>query len=120
MVRMEIHPERSSGSVVNNIPNTSTAAVTSNVMVPDGATIVIGGLMEKIPTLSQTGVPYLSRIPYVGALFRDRVVSNTRNELIVLLTPRIWNPNCPQALNVSGSPPVPATPTGSPDPRLLP
>ncbi len=121
MVRMEIHPERSSGSVVNNVPNTSTASVTSNLMVPDGATIVIGGLMEKIPTLNQTGIPYLSRIPYIGALFRDRITSNTRNELIVLLTPRIWNPNCPEGLNTAGNPPVPVTPLpGAPDPRLFP
>ena len=46
MIRMEIHPERSSGSVTNNIPNQQTAELTTNVMVPDGATLVIGGLME--------------------------------------------------------------------------
>ena len=46
MIRMEIHPERSSGSVSNNIPNQNTAELTTNVMVPDGATLVIGGLME--------------------------------------------------------------------------
>ena len=38
MVRMEIHPEQSSGSVTNNIPNQTTAELTTNVMVPDGAT----------------------------------------------------------------------------------
>jgi type IV pilus secretin PilQ/predicted competence protein len=121
MVRMEIHPERSSGSVVNNVPNTTTASVTSNVMVPNGATIVIGGLMEKIPEVNQTGVPFLGRIPYFGALFRDRQTSDTRNEVIVLLTPRIWNPNNPEGLNTAGCPSVPVTPLQpAPEPRLFP
>lgn len=121
MVRMEIHPERSSGSVVNNVPNTTTASVTSNVMVPNGSTIVIGGLMERIPEVDQTGIPYLSRIPYLGALFRDRKTSNTRNEVIVLLTPRIWNPNDPEGLNAAGCPSVPATPLRpAPEAKLFP
>src|SRR5439155_24925787 len=72
MVRMEIHPERSTGVVVNNIPQTNTSEVTTNVMVPDGSTIVIGGLMENQRTRNQGGVPILSDLPWVGALFRER------------------------------------------------
>ena len=48
MVRMEIHPERSEGVVdpTTGLPSATTAELTTNVMVPDGATLVIGGLME--------------------------------------------------------------------------
>lgn len=92
MVRMEVHPERSSGQVVQNIPQTSTAELTTNVMVPDGATLVIGGLMEDEDDKSQSGLPVLGQLPVIGALFRERVHSNTKNELIVLLTPHICNP----------------------------
>ena len=113
-------PERSSGSIINNIPQTATAGVTSNIIVPDGATVVIGGLMENIPQVTQTGLPYLSRIPYLGALFRDRQTTMTRNELIVLLTPRIWNPGDPEGLNTKGRPPVPAPPPTTPAPGLFP
>src|SRR5207253_2968885 len=60
MVRMEIHPERSSGQVINNIPQTNTAEVTTNIMVPDGATIVIGGLIDNEDHKDQSGVPFLS------------------------------------------------------------
>ncbi len=95
MVRMEIHPERSSGSLdpVTQIPQTNTTQLTTNVMVPDGATIVIGGLIENFSRKDQNGIPYLSNLPWVGALFRERFQTNTKTELIVLLTPRIWNPN---------------------------
>jgi type II secretory pathway component GspD/PulD (secretin) len=72
MIRMEIHPERSSGTVTNNIPNQQTAELTTNVMVPDGATLVIGGLMEDEDDFSLQGLPGLSRIPALGYLFGFR------------------------------------------------
>ena len=78
MVRMEIHPERSSGSVTNNIPNQQTAELTTNVMVPDGATLVIGGLMEDEDDFQMQGLPGLSRLPVLGYLFGSR--QKTRGE----------------------------------------
>jgi hypothetical protein len=91
MVRMEIHPERSSGTVVNNIPNQQTAELTTNVMVPDGATLVIGGLMEDEDDYQLQGLPLLSRIPALGYLFGTRQKTEGRRELVVLLTPHIWS-----------------------------
>jgi type IV pilus secretin PilQ/predicted competence protein len=90
MVRMEIHPERSSGEVVDNVPSTHTAEVTTNVMVPDGTTIVIGGLIDDETTERVQGIPGLMHIPMVGWLFRLNQKSKTKKELVVLLTPRIW------------------------------
>ena len=91
MVRMEIHPERSSGTVTNNIPNQQTAELTTNVMVPDGATLVIGGLMEDEDDYSIQGLPGLARLPVLGYLFGFRQKNEGRRELVVLLTPHIWS-----------------------------
>jgi general secretion pathway protein D len=91
MIRMEIHPERSSGTVVNNIPNQQTAELTTNVMVPDGATLIIGGLMEDEDDYSIQGMPGLARIPALGYLFGFRQKNEGRRELVVLLTPHIWS-----------------------------
>jgi type II secretory pathway component GspD/PulD (secretin) len=95
MVRMEVHPERSSGQVINNIPQTDTTEVTTNVMVPDGATIVIGGLMENNDNKQEAGLPILGDLPCLGFLFRQRQHTHLKRELVVLLTPRIWNPRGP-------------------------
>ncbi len=97
MVRMEVHPERSSGKVVDNVPQTNTSEVTTNVLVPDGSTIVIGGLMEESEDLQTSGIPGLMNMPYLGALFRQKVASKVKRELIVLLTPRIWKPGASPA-----------------------
>jgi len=91
MIRMELHPERSSGTVVNNVPNQNTAELTTNIMVPDGATLVIGGLMEDEDDYSIQGLPGLSRMPALGFLFGARQKSEIRRELVVLLTPHIWS-----------------------------
>ncbi len=100
MIRMEIHPERSSGSVTNNIPNQQTAELTTNVMVPDGATLVIGGLMEDEDDYQLQGLPGLSRIPALGFLFGFRQKNEGRRELVVLLTPHIWSPDVAMAYKV--------------------
>ena len=90
MVRMEIHPERSSGSVTNNIPNQNTAELTTNVMVPDGSTLVIGGLIEDEDDYSYQGLPGLSRWPGLGFLTGINQKQEGRRELVVVLTPHIW------------------------------
>jgi type II secretory pathway component GspD/PulD (secretin) len=92
MVRMEVHPERSTGAIVNSIPQASTAEVTTNVIVPDGATLVIGGLMDHQMQFDQSGVPWFDRIPVLGALFRTRTRTAAKKELVVLLTTHICNP----------------------------
>jgi type IV pilus secretin PilQ/predicted competence protein len=104
-VRMEIHPERSSGLIDDNgIPQANTSQITTNVMIPDGATIVIGGLIDTEVDKNWTGIPFLSRIPLLGYLFRNTVEDTPKKELVVLLTPHIWRPQCPQALNYLGRP----------------
>jgi general secretion pathway protein D len=112
MIRMEIHPERSSGSVTNNIPNQQIAELTTNVMVPDGATLVIGGLMEDEDDYSIQGLPGLSRIPGLGFLFGFRQKNEGRRELVVLLTPHIWTPE--QSLPHTGDPNLCPPDTGPP------
>ncbi len=97
MVRMEIHPERSTGSVPapQYIPSQNTAEMTTNVMIPDGATLVIGGLMEDERDYEQQGLPGLNRLPILGAAFGNKAKTLGKRELVVLLTPHIWRPNLP-------------------------
>lgn len=91
LVRMEIHPERSDGKVVaaTGLPESRTTEVTSNVMVRDGTTIVIGGLIEEQINQGQSRIPGLAGVPVVGNLFKNKTNDTTRTELIVLITPRV-------------------------------
>jgi len=92
-VRLEIHPEDSNGSVEAvgqfALPRETTTEVTSNVMVRDGHTIVIGGLFRERTQNGRAQVPLVGNIPYVGALFRRTSDVAFREEVIVLITPRI-------------------------------
>jgi type IV pilus secretin PilQ/predicted competence protein len=103
LIRMEIHPERSSGVLENGVPQTTSAQVTTNVMVPDGATLVIGGLMKDEKDITRSGIPLLCDLPIVGPLFRRTEEKLVRKELIVILTPRIWSQAIARELN--GEPP---------------
>src|SRR5258708_40122001 len=100
MIRMEIHPERSTGLIdANGVPQVNTARMTSNVIVPNGATLVIGGLIDNQDDANQSGTPGLNRLPVVGALFRSRALDLTKHEIVVLITPRIWNAPDPDGLH---------------------
>ena len=71
----------------NNIPRISTRSLKTNVNVPNGATIVLGGLRIERNSTSKSGIPYLSKIPGLGALFRNTRTSKSREELVILLRP---------------------------------
>jgi general secretion pathway protein D len=73
----------------NVIPNINTRYIRTNVSAANGSTIVLGGLIEEIKNKNYTGIPYLSRIPYVGALFRSTTNSKSRTELIILMRPEV-------------------------------
>jgi general secretion pathway protein D len=94
IIRMEIHPERSEGVVdpTTGLPSQTVAELTTNVMVPNGATLVIGGLIGDEDDYTQSGLPGLSRLPILGSLFGTKEKTDTRQELVVLLTPHIWSP----------------------------
>ena len=95
MIRMEIHPEQSTGTVETEdgvtLPNKSTTEVITNVMVKDGQTIVLGGLFKEETNLSRSQTPLLGDVPVVGELFRNVTDTSKRIELIVLITPHIIN-----------------------------
>lgn len=89
-IRMEIHPEDSAGEVkANGLPSKSTTEISSNVMVKDGHTIVIGGLFRESSASNRSQVPLLGNIPIIGAAFRSTRDRTVREEVIVLITPHI-------------------------------
>ena len=71
----------------------NSQSVTTQVMVPDGGTTVIGGVLSDDERESQDRTPGLSGIPFLGNLFKRKGVSRNTNELIFFITPRIYRPD---------------------------
>ena len=89
-IRMEIHPEDSSGGLLGSgLPFKQTTEVTTNIMVKDGHTIVIGGLFREENTVRKSQVPFLGNLPLAGYLFRQQGDTARREEVIILITPHI-------------------------------
>jgi type IV pilus assembly protein PilQ len=91
-----------SGSGVIPFDELSREAV-SNVLVRDGETIVIGGIMKDSKSSSDSGIPYLKEIPVLGWLFKGVRVQSDFEELMVFITPRIvsaGSANLPSAENL--------------------
>jgi type IV pilus assembly protein PilQ len=76
-------------NLVNGIPPINTQSAQTQVLVKDGATAVIGGIFQSNEQTAQASTPFLSRVPILGYLFRNRFVTNTNNELLLFITPRI-------------------------------
>ena len=74
---------------VNGIPPIDTQRAITQVLVNDAETMVIGGIMKSNETSSKDGVPYISRIPLLGWLFRRDSFSEDLRELLIFITPRI-------------------------------
>ncbi len=62
---------------------------TTNLVVQDGQTIVIGGLIREDKSKSRSGIPFLYKIPIIGWLFGNTDDTDQRTEIIILLTPRV-------------------------------
>lgn len=92
-IRMELNPKQSTGEVkpvgAFVIPSETTAEVTTNVMIKDGQTIVIGGLFRDTTTLTRTQIPLVGNIPLLGQLFRGNTDTAEKEEVIFLITPHI-------------------------------
>lgn len=76
-----------SGTISSPVINSRSADTV--VVVPNGQTVIIGGLMEKQNQRAENKIPILGDIPLLGAAFRHRVDSNTKTELLIFLTPTI-------------------------------
>jgi len=74
---------------VQGIPALDTQSVETKLTVADGGTVVIGGVIVNNQTINYNEVPVVGSLPLIGHLFKRQTVSNTSQELLFFLTPRI-------------------------------
>ena len=80
-------PQPPSGPIAS--PSIDRRNVKTQITVNDGDTIAIGGIIQENNIFSQSGVPYLNKIPILGAVFGTKSMSRAKTELIIMLTPRV-------------------------------
>jgi type IV pilus assembly protein PilQ len=76
-------------STFDGVPAISTNEAQTELLVNDGDTLVIGGIIKASQTEGQSGFPLLSRIPLLGWMFKTQNESDQNNELLIFITPRI-------------------------------
>ena len=93
LVIMEVEQEVNEANVTTtsdiDSPTISQRKIKSTIAVQSGETIVLGGLIQDRRTRSGNGIPFLSKIPYVGWLFGETTKLLDRTELVILITPRV-------------------------------
>ena len=77
------------GQQVQGNPELITQQATTQVLVTDGGTVVIGGVIQTQNSINVSQVPLLGNIPVLGNLFKHTVVNTSNQELIFFITPRI-------------------------------
>jgi type IV pilus assembly protein PilQ len=71
------------------VPSIDTRTITTMVVVNDGQTVVLGGIMETEKRDSVSKVPFLGDVPGLGALFRSKTRKDNKSELLIFVTPKI-------------------------------
>ncbi|MBN1930328.1 MAG: type IV pilus secretin PilQ [Desulfobacterales bacterium] len=77
------------GSIINSQQSFTTKEAQTELLVNDGDTVVIGGIIKTTNRNSETGIPGLSKIPIIGWLFKSKTKSDDKEELLIFITPRI-------------------------------
>jgi type II secretory pathway component GspD/PulD (secretin) len=93
-ISLDLHPEiseLSSQATVQGGAIINTSEADTRVIVQDGETAIIGGLIRDNQSETKTGIPVLQDIPLVGWLFRNSNISDDKREMIIFVTPRLIN-----------------------------
>jgi len=89
-IGMEIKATNNSAGT-GNPPSINTKEATTEMLLKDGETTVIGGIYKEDEIFSEEGVPYLMDIPFLGNLFKSTETRKIKSELLIFITPRILN-----------------------------
>jgi type IV pilus assembly protein PilQ len=78
-------------TIINSQVAISQDSISTNVIIEDGQTVVLGGVFKNRTNNEVTKVPFLGDLPYIGRAFRKDVRSNTKEELLIFVTPKLIN-----------------------------
>ena len=91
IMSVNVKNDSKDSETVNGVPIIKKNEVSTQVLVKDGETIVLGGVFTQTKSNTQAKVPLLGDLPLVGSLFRSKSDKSTKKELMIFITPRIIN-----------------------------
>jgi type IV pilus assembly protein PilQ len=119
------------GIAVGGVPGIDTQRMQSEVLVPDGGTTVMGGVLADTEGETQQRTPGLASIPILGNLFKRKLVTRTNSEILFFITPHIYRPDYqgrpvaggtstgPRVTTISQPVPLGNPPSNTPTPTQL-
>ncbi|MGP5229240.1 type IV pilus secretin PilQ [Psychrobacter celer] len=78
-------------TIINNQVAIAEDSISTNVIIEDGQTVVLGGVFKNRTSNGVDKVPFLGDLPYIGRAFRKDVRSNAKEELLIFVTPKLIN-----------------------------
>jgi type IV pilus assembly protein PilQ len=119
------------GIAVGGVPGIDTQRMQSEVLVPDGGTTVMGGVLADTEGETQQRTPGLASIPIVGNLFKRKLTTRSNSEILFFITPHIYRPdyqgrptpgavsNGPRTITIPQPVPLGNPPSNTPTPTQL-
>lgn len=89
LLQLQVNQDRPSNLVVQGVPAILTRQISTNVMINNGQTIVLGGIYESDQEHAEQRIPFFGKIPLVGWLFKQQNVTQNKRELLIFVTPKI-------------------------------
>ncbi len=122
LVTLDLHPvitgiqSGSDGTVTvegTTVPKLTVEETQTKVMIENGQTLVIAGLIKDTTSVTNKKVPFLGDIPLLGEFFKNKVNQKDKTELLIFLTPHIITVQQPPTTGTVTNPPAPAAPSGN-------
>ena len=88
-IRLSPQANFQQGLTPDGVPIISTRRAVTEVIVKNGQTVILGGLMQESSVVTESRVPILGSIPIIGELFKSTLKSKKKTELLVMITPQI-------------------------------
>jgi type IV pilus assembly protein PilQ len=93
ILSLDVHDDEIGTVIVQsggiNVPSITTRDITTQVLVNDGQTVVLGGILATTHRTDETKVPWLGDVPVLGNLFKQSTKTNNKDELLIFVTPKI-------------------------------
>lgn len=91
LLHIALNQDKVSALTVNGVPAIETQQITTQVIVKDHQTVVLGGILETSRSHQVAGIPIADQLPLVGGLFRHRITQIKQEKLLIFITPSMMN-----------------------------